>query len=188
MSERRNEEKEERKEKKKADDKNYGGATLKANLESEKVITQWSTKEVDPGVVYNISGTTLVEVPNPNLPLKLSHDWWIISMTGSTSTSSMASDMIAYSNSAAAPPDSSAAGRAGRSRGVASKSKAAASTSALHAGFNPPPFDSEKLPPTLVSDIRRYLRVANQVEPNWPRAAYLCKFDHVYLLTNLFAS
>lgn len=185
MSKRRNEEKEERKGKKKADDKNYGGATLKANLESEKVITQWNTKEVDPRVVYNISGTTLVEV---NLPHKVSHDWWIISMTGSTSTSSMASDMIAYSNSAAAPPDSSAAGRAGRSRGVASKSKAAASTSALHAGFDPPPFDSEKLPPTLVSDIRRYLRVANQVEPNWPRAAYLCKFDHVYLLIYLFAS
>ncbi|OVA03950.1 Glycosyl transferase [Macleaya cordata] len=40
----------------------------------------------------------------------------------------------------------------------------------------PEPFDSEKLPPTLVSDIRRFLRVANQIEFESPRVAYLCRF------------
>ncbi|KAJ3692137.1 hypothetical protein LUZ60_012487 [Juncus effusus] len=38
------------------------------------------------------------------------------------------------------------------------------------------PFDSEKLPPTLVSEIRPFLRVANQTEAESPRVAYLCRF------------
>uniref|UniRef100_A0A0D9VE88 1,3-beta-glucan synthase n=1 Tax=Leersia perrieri TaxID=77586 RepID=A0A0D9VE88_9ORYZ len=45
----------------------------------------------------------------------------------------------------------------------------------------PPPaaanqFDSEKLPQTLVSEIRPFLRVANQIEHESPRVAYLCRF------------
>jgi callose synthase len=36
-------------------------------------------------------------------------------------------------------------------------------------------FDSEKLPQTLVSEIRPFLRVANQIEAESPRVAYLCK-------------
>ncbi|PIA33973.1 hypothetical protein AQUCO_03900091v1 [Aquilegia coerulea] len=43
-------------------------------------------------------------------------------------------------------------------------------------GYVPEPFDSEKLPPTLISDIRPFLRVANQIELEWPRVAYLCRF------------
>ncbi|XP_062218735.1 putative callose synthase 8 [Phragmites australis] len=37
-------------------------------------------------------------------------------------------------------------------------------------------FDSEKLPQTLVSEIRPFLRAANQVEAENPRVAYLCRF------------
>ena len=37
------------------------------------------------------------------------------------------------------------------------------------------PFDSEKLPVTLVSEIQKFLRVANQIELEEPRVAYLCK-------------
>lgn len=42
------------------------------------------------------------------------------------------------------------------------------------AGSVPGPFDSEKLPQTL-AEIRPFLRVANQIEKQSPRAAYLCK-------------
>ncbi|XP_038691552.1 putative callose synthase 8 isoform X2 [Tripterygium wilfordii] len=38
------------------------------------------------------------------------------------------------------------------------------------------PFDSERLPPTLASEIQRFLRVANLVEADEPRIAYLCRF------------
>lgn len=41
--------------------------------------------------------------------------------------------------------------------------------------YVPEPFDSEKLPVTLVSEIQRFLRVANQIELEEPRVAYLCK-------------
>lgn len=41
--------------------------------------------------------------------------------------------------------------------------------------YVPEPFDSEKLPVTLVSEIQRFLRVANQIEADEPRVAYLCK-------------
>lgn len=39
----------------------------------------------------------------------------------------------------------------------------------------PEPFDSEKLPVTLVSEIQRFLRVANLIEIDEPRVAYLCE-------------
>lgn len=40
--------------------------------------------------------------------------------------------------------------------------------------YMPEPFESEKLPVTLASGIRRFLRVANQIEIQEPRVAYLC--------------
>ncbi|XP_010552165.1 PREDICTED: putative callose synthase 8 [Tarenaya hassleriana] len=40
----------------------------------------------------------------------------------------------------------------------------------------PEPFDSERLPATLASEIQRFLRVANLVESEEPRIAYLCRF------------
>lgn len=40
----------------------------------------------------------------------------------------------------------------------------------------PKPFESERLPPTLASEIQRFLRVANLIESKEPRIAYLCKF------------
>ncbi|KAF3333291.1 putative callose synthase 8 [Carex littledalei] len=43
-------------------------------------------------------------------------------------------------------------------------------------GYVVKPFDSEKLPSTLVSEIRPFLRVANQIEAESPRVAYLCRF------------
>lgn len=43
------------------------------------------------------------------------------------------------------------------------------------AGHVPQPFDSEKVPLILVSEVRRFLRVANQIEAESPRAAYLCE-------------
>ncbi|XP_074588343.1 LOW QUALITY PROTEIN: putative callose synthase 8 [Curcuma longa] len=44
------------------------------------------------------------------------------------------------------------------------------------AEYAPEPFDSEKIPPTLVSEVRRFLRVANQIEAESPRVAYICRF------------
>lgn len=38
------------------------------------------------------------------------------------------------------------------------------------------PFDSERLPATLASEIQRFLRIANLVESEEPRIAYLCEF------------
>jgi len=40
--------------------------------------------------------------------------------------------------------------------------------------YVPEQFDSERLPVTLGSEIRRFLRVANQIELEEPRVAYLC--------------
>lgn len=41
----------------------------------------------------------------------------------------------------------------------------------------PGPFDSERLPVTLAPEIRKFLRVANMIEADEPRIAYLCEFD-----------
>ncbi|CAI9088922.1 OLC1v1023382C1 [Oldenlandia corymbosa var. corymbosa] len=49
----------------------------------------------------------------------------------------------------------------------------------------PEPFDSEKLPVTLVSEIQRFLRVANQIELEEPRVAYLCRFHAFEVAHNL---
>lgn len=38
----------------------------------------------------------------------------------------------------------------------------------------PQPFESERLPVALAQDIQRFLRVANLVEQEEPRIAYLC--------------
>ncbi|MQM06168.1 hypothetical protein Taro_038982 [Colocasia esculenta] len=38
------------------------------------------------------------------------------------------------------------------------------------------PFDSEKVPVNLASHVQRFLRIANQIEAESPRAAYLCRF------------
>ncbi|GAA0169377.1 hypothetical protein LIER_23880 [Lithospermum erythrorhizon] len=46
-------------------------------------------------------------------------------------------------------------------------------------------FDSEKLPVTLVSDIQRFLRVANLIELEEPRVAYLCRFHAFEVAHNL---
>ncbi|XP_074319213.1 putative callose synthase 8 isoform X1 [Silene latifolia] len=42
--------------------------------------------------------------------------------------------------------------------------------------YVPEAFESERLPLTLASGIRRFLRVANQIEIEEPRVAYLCRF------------
>jgi hypothetical protein len=46
-------------------------------------------------------------------------------------------------------------------------------------------FDSEKLPQTLVSEIRPFLRAANDIEAENPRVAYLCKFTCGHALFTL---
>ncbi|KAM7498543.1 hypothetical protein LguiA_022957 [Lonicera macranthoides] len=51
--------------------------------------------------------------------------------------------------------------------------------------YVPEPFDSEKLPVTLVSEIQRFLRVANQIEADEPRVAYLCRFHAFEVAHNL---
>ncbi|CAA3027502.1 callose synthase 8 [Olea europaea subsp. europaea] len=49
----------------------------------------------------------------------------------------------------------------------------------------PEPFDSEKLPVTLVPHIQKFLRVANQIEREEPRVAYLCRFHAFEVAHNL---
>ncbi|KAK4355329.1 hypothetical protein RND71_024300 [Anisodus tanguticus] len=49
----------------------------------------------------------------------------------------------------------------------------------------PEPFDSEKLPVTLISEIQRFLRVANLIEEDEPRVAYLCRFHAFEVAHNL---
>ncbi|KAK8913562.1 putative callose synthase 8 [Platanthera zijinensis] len=50
--------------------------------------------------------------------------------------------------------------------------------------YSPEPFESEKLPPTLVSEIRHFLRIANEIERESPRVAYLCRF-HAFERTHM---
>ncbi|XP_057461314.1 putative callose synthase 8 [Actinidia eriantha] len=47
------------------------------------------------------------------------------------------------------------------------------------------PFDSEKLPVSLVSEIQKFLRVANLIEIEQPRVAYLCRFHAFEVAHNL---
>ncbi|TXG66640.1 hypothetical protein EZV62_007915 [Acer yangbiense] len=49
----------------------------------------------------------------------------------------------------------------------------------------PEPFDSERLPSTLASDIQRFLRVANLLETDEPRIAYLCRFHAFEVAHNM---
>ncbi|CAK9177256.1 unnamed protein product [Ilex paraguariensis] len=49
----------------------------------------------------------------------------------------------------------------------------------------PDPFDSEKLPVTLIPEIRRFLRIANLIEIEEPRVAYLCRFHAFEVAHNL---
>ncbi|KAJ0046231.1 hypothetical protein Pint_04895 [Pistacia integerrima] len=49
----------------------------------------------------------------------------------------------------------------------------------------PEPFDSERLPPTLASEIQRFLRVANLIETEEPRIAYLCRFHAFEIAHNM---
>ncbi|XP_042489726.1 putative callose synthase 8 isoform X2 [Macadamia integrifolia] len=44
-------------------------------------------------------------------------------------------------------------------------------------GYVPEPFDSEKLPQFLISEVRPLLRVANQLEKENPRVAHLCRIQ-----------
>ncbi|KAL4198845.1 hypothetical protein AMTRI_Chr03g48090 [Amborella trichopoda] len=59
----------------------------------------------------------------------------------------------------------------GRSNGDSSSSR---SSGARTVGDVPEPFDSEALPPTII-EIRPFLRVANEIEHDYPRVAYLCR-------------
>ncbi|XAR56395.1 1,3-beta-glucan synthase [Bertholletia excelsa] len=54
-----------------------------------------------------------------------------------------------------------------------------------HGGHRPEPFDSEKLPISLVSEIQKFLRVANLIEHEEPRVAYLCRFHAFAVAHNL---
>lgn len=47
--------------------------------------------------------------------------------------------------------------------------------SGSHHNHPPEPFESERLPATLASEIQSFLRVANLIESEEPRIAYLCK-------------
>lgn len=63
--------------------------------------------------------------------------------------------------------------------GSASSSSARPVTMPLTFGrdyeYRPEPFDSERLPITLSKEIQKFLRVANIIEREEPRVAYLCK-------------
>ncbi|XP_050112527.1 putative callose synthase 8 [Malus sylvestris] len=49
----------------------------------------------------------------------------------------------------------------------------------------PEPFESERLPATLASEIQRFLRVANLIETEEPRIAYLCRFHAFEIAHNM---
>lgn len=72
----------------------------------------------------------------------------------------MLSDPIVEADSEHAAPSTSSAASGSRTHGV---------------DYNPEPFESERLPVSLSSEIQRFLRVANSIEREEPRIAYLCK-------------
>ncbi|XP_015581453.2 putative callose synthase 8 isoform X1 [Ricinus communis] len=49
----------------------------------------------------------------------------------------------------------------------------------------PQPFDSERLPPTLSREIQRFLRIANLIQSQEPRIAYLCRFQAFEIAHNM---
>ncbi|XP_050370862.1 putative callose synthase 8 isoform X1 [Argentina anserina] len=49
----------------------------------------------------------------------------------------------------------------------------------------PEPFESERLPATLASEIQSFLRVANLIESEEPRIAYLCRFHAFEIAHNM---
>lgn len=50
-----------------------------------------------------------------------------------------------------------------------------------HVDDVPEPFPSERLPTIFGSEIQRFLRVANLIEREEPRVAYLCKLILLFL-------
>ncbi|KAF7836581.1 putative callose synthase 8 [Senna tora] len=52
-----------------------------------------------------------------------------------------------------------------------------------HVDDVPEPFDSERLPTIFGSEIQRFLRVANLIEREEPRVAYLCRF-HAFVIAH----
>ncbi|CAL5187239.1 unnamed protein product [Lathyrus oleraceus] len=51
--------------------------------------------------------------------------------------------------------------------------------------LQPGPFDSERLPTVFASEIQRFLRVANLIEKEEPRVAYLCRVHAFVIAHNL---
>ncbi|GLU17718.1 hypothetical protein SLE2022_340740 [Rubroshorea leprosula] len=51
--------------------------------------------------------------------------------------------------------------------------------------YVPEPFDSERLPQSLASEIQRFLRVANLIDSEEPRIAYLCRFHAFEMAHNM---
>ncbi|KAF2314466.1 hypothetical protein GH714_026752 [Hevea brasiliensis] len=49
----------------------------------------------------------------------------------------------------------------------------------------PEPFDSERLPPTLAREIQMFLRVANSIQTQEPRVAYMCRFQAFEIAHNM---
>ncbi|XP_057992637.1 putative callose synthase 8 isoform X1 [Hevea brasiliensis] len=68
---------------------------------------------------------------------------------------------------------------------------AIATSSSLTSGYDvdhddpPEPFDSERLPPTLAREIQRFLRVANSIQTQEPRVAYMCRFQAFEIAHNM---
>ncbi|KAL3508824.1 hypothetical protein ACH5RR_028225 [Cinchona calisaya] len=86
-----------------------------------------------------------------------------------------------------ASTSNSAASTSNNSRRVYSTSNTRPFTRSISSGSDhvPEPFDSEKLPVTLVSEIQKFLRVANLIELDEPRVAYLCRFHAFEVAHNL---
>ncbi|CAI0409346.1 unnamed protein product, partial [Linum tenue] len=93
------------------------------------------------------------------------------------------------------PTSSSGGGGRGRNGGETATGDAGVTRSLTfdHAGAStsgsgsagPEPFDSERLPPTLAREIQRFLRVANLIETEEPRIAYLCRFHAFEIAHNM---